>query len=272
MRMRTRTTPQRLGRRALGLSTLLLATVLLLGQARCIWGSDKDYLADVKLAPLQVDGSDPEAAETGVARAGRLVIQLSDRVRPESLGDGALRLLEGSAEVAAATHVDLLRCEVSVEAASPLASDTEYTLEAEGLMGFEGGELEDVFSVTFVTGQDASPVAPPPTPTFSEVYTTVIVPQCAACHTDFRPPGGLDFSNPTAAEEGLLNGRSQYAAGAPRFVVPGHHASSYLMHKVLGLPGIWGDPMPLAGEWPADRSCGSLDADLRLLADWIDSL
>lgn len=272
MRMRTRTTPQRLGRRAMGLGTLLLAGVVLLGQARCIWGSDKDYLADVDHSPLEVDGSDPEAAETGVARAGRLVIQLSDRVRPESVGDGALRLLEGSAEVAAATHVDLIRCEVSVEAASPLASDTEHTLEAEGLMGFEGGALEDVFSVTFVTGLDASPVAPPPTPTFAEVYTTVIAPRCAACHTDFRSPGGLDFSSPTAAEEGLLNGRSQYAGGAPRYVVPGHHASSYLMHKVLGLPGIWGDPMPLAGEWPTDRTCGSLDPELRLLADWIDSL
>lgn len=263
---------RRLARGAIGPGILALAAMVLLGQARCIWGSDEDYLAGGALEPLQVSGSDPEPGAIDVPRAGRLVLELTDRVRPESLGESGLRLFDGSTEVAAATHVDLIGCEVSLEAASPLASDTEYTVEAEGLMGFETGALEDVFSVTFVTGQDASPVATPPAPRFAEVFTTIIVPRCAGCHTSFRSPGGLDLSTPSAAEEGLLNGRSVYADGAPRYVVPGQHASSYLMHKVLGLSGSWGDPMPQAGDWPTDRACGSADPELRLMADWIDGL
>ncbi len=96
--------------------------------------------------------------------------------------------------------------------------------------------------------------------------------RCAACHGSYLPPGGLDLSSPEVAEQGLLSGRSSFAARAPAYVVPGHHAASYLLHKVLGLPGTWGDPVPLAGQWPSDRACGSADPDLRLLADWIDGL
>lgn len=270
MRMPTRNRHQR--RLGSGPRVLVLAVVVLLGLARCVWGTDEDYLASVDLAPLQVSESDPEPGAVDVPRSGRLVLQLTDRVRPESVGAGALRLLEGSTEVAAATHVDLIRCEVSVEAPSPLAADSEHTVEAEGLVGFSSGVMEEVFAVTFVTGTDASPVAPVPAPSFAEVYTTVIAPRCAACHGSYQSPGGLDLSSPDAAEEALLSGRSQYAGGAPPYVVPGSHAASYVMHKVLALPGIWGDPMPLFGDWPTDRACGSPDPGLRLLADWIDGL
>jgi len=263
---------RRLSRGVAGVGLSLLAAVVLVGQARCVWGTDKDYLASGDLVALEVSGSQPAAGDTDVSRTDRLALQLTDRVRPESAGTGALRLLDGATEVAAATHVDLLRCEVTLEAASPLAADTSYTLEAEGLVGFGGGAMEDIFSVTFVTGTDASPVAPTASPSFAEVYTTVIVPRCGACHGSLHPPGGLDFSSPDVAEEALLAGRSEFADGAPRYVVPGQHAASYLMHKVLGVPGIWGDPMPLAGDWPADRACGTVDPDLRLLADWIDGL
>lgn len=249
-----------------------LALSLLLSQARCIWGSDEDYLASGALDPVEVVASNPADGETDVGRTARLALTMSDRVRPQSVGADGLLLFEGGSEVAAATHVDLLRCDVSVVAASPLAADLEHTLQAEGLEGFESGALRDVISISFVTGQDASPIVPPPPPSFGEVYTAVILPRCASCHSSYQPPGGLDFSTLEAAEEGLLTGRSQYADGAPRFVVEGHHAASYLMHKVLGLPGVWGDPMPLAGQWPEDRTCGSVDPELRLLADWIDGL
>ncbi len=249
-----------------------LALVALVGQAHCIWGSDRDYLASQRADPLQVTGTYPEPDQEGVSRTGRLVLRLSDRVRPGSLEEDGLRLLQGAVEVEAATKVDLIECEVSLEAASPLEPETEYTLEAEGLVGFGGGGLEEIFSLSFVTGQDATAVQDATPPTFSEVFSTVLMDRCAACHQGPYSPAGLDLSDPELAEDGLLGGSSIYAEGAPRYVVSGNHAASYLMHKVLGLPGIWGDPMPLGGDWPLDRACGSSDPELRLLADWIDGL
>ena len=44
------------------------------------------------------------------------------------------------------------------------------------------------------------------------------------------------------------------------------------MWKLLDLPPIFGDRMPPEGDWPTDRGCANTDADLRLVADWIDSL
>ena len=58
----------------------------------------------------------------------------------------------------------------------------------------------------------------------------------------------------------------------PRVVVPGNHGASYLMHKVLGLPGIAGEAMPAAADWPIDRHCATPDRGLRKLAAWIDGL
>jgi hypothetical protein len=44
------------------------------------------------------------------------------------------------------------------------------------------------------------------------------------------------------------------------------------MWKLLDLPSIFGDAMPPTGDWPTDRGCSTADVELRLVADWIDSL
>jgi hypothetical protein len=84
------------GRRA-GAVLALLAAVALLGQARCIWGTDEDYLAAGELTRLQARGNDPVAGETAVPRTARLTLRFTDRVRPQSVVPGAVRLLEGGA-------------------------------------------------------------------------------------------------------------------------------------------------------------------------------
>lgn len=130
-----------------------------------------------------------------------------------------------------------------------------------------------------VDARDASLDAGPPrdvgcatTPSFAEVYETVLS-GCGgkiACHT--RPPygAGLDLSSAASARAGLRLG-SMSVPDAER-VVPGDAARSVLYRKLvndLARDGSEGRPMPitmLATGWsrlPAER--------LELVRCWIDT-
>jgi PKD domain len=97
-----------------------------------------------------------------------------------------------------------------------------------------------------------------------EVHS-IITTQCAPCHTT-GASGGLKLDPADVAYTSLVN----HAVGATACasetrVVPGDAASSYLMAKLRGSPGICGVPMP--------RNRPALpEEQLQTIAAWIDSL
>jgi len=70
---------------------------------------------------------------------------------------------------------------------------------------------------------------------------------CITCHTNVgrNPAGGLNLTHDLAYDQ-LVNVPSRNKPGAIR-VAPGDPESSYLVHKVEGRPGIFGDRMPNDG-------------------------
>jgi hypothetical protein len=125
--------------------------------------------------------------------------------------------------------------------------------------------------VGFTTGATTVDATPAAAPTTEEIVREVLVPRCANCHDDHLPPGGLSLGSEAAVNATLLARESAYRPGAP-LVRRASHARSYLMWKVLGLPGIAGEPMPPERDWGGGRTCGSPHPDLVRLARWIDGL
>lgn len=70
---------------------------------------------------------------------------------------------------------------------------------------------------------------------------------CITCHTNVgrNPAGGLNLTHDLAYDQ-LVNVPSRNKPGAVR-VVPSDPESSYLVHKVEGRPGIFGNRMPNNG-------------------------
>lgn len=249
---------------------LLLAASVALTVGGCIFGTDEDYLAGAP-PPLQLVGAAPVDDASGIGRAAPLTLRFTHRVHPDGVGAEAVQLLADGAEVAAATKVDLLDCTLAVSPVTSFEADTDVTLEVDGIHGFGTGPLDAPVSQSYRTGAGLGTPAPRPTPSFAEVYSRVIAPRCASCHRAYRPPFGLDLSTPDVARDRLLHGVAKQDGAVP-YVVSGQHGASYLMHKILGLPGVTGDPMPRTGGWPIDRHCQTPDPELRLIADWIDGL
>lgn len=93
------------------------------------------------------------------------------------------------------------------------------------------------------------------TPTFTQVYTSVLAVRCAACHVIAGgigiTQGNLDFSTQATAYANLVNvaaGGSACGGGGITRVVPGMPAASLLHLKVsLDAPAPCGDKMPQGG-------------------------
>jgi hypothetical protein len=251
-----------------GLLGVALA-VLLLGA--CHFNTDEPYLAGEELPRLYVHSTDPASGVTDVVRDGALVVFFNDRVDPVTVDATTVVLSAGADGVASTSRVDLLNCSVVVRPDATLEPLTEYRLTLESLRGMSTGELSAPASLPFTTGQvtgDATAGAPP---TLTELTSEVFATRCVSCHGPHRPSAELDLSTPEAAEQGLIGMPSKYRPSRT-LVVPGDHARSYLMRKLLWLPGIFGDPMPPTGDWPLDRNCRTPDRDLRRVAAWIDGL
>jgi hypothetical protein len=206
-----------------------------------------------------------------VPRNGAVVFQFDDRVHPDSVGADTLALTTGQISVDAARQVDLLACTVSLAPQALLTADLGYQAQASGLYGFGRDPLAAPVTVGFTTGSTTVDATPPAAVTTEEVVREILVPRCASCHDDHYPPGGLSLGSEAAVNATLLGAESFYRTGAP-LVSRGSHARSYLMWKVLGLPGIAGQAMPPDGEWGGGSQCGTSDPDLARLARWIDGL
>ncbi len=255
---------------------ILLGALALLLVAGCIWKTDRSYLGDGDSAPLQVVSTDPATGAEGVSRTPTLKVRFDQRVHPDSVGADTVRLVAGAGtgagSVASARHVDLLDCAVSLVPDAALESALTYRFDVDGLRAMAGGLQAEPVSVTFVTGTESTAATPVAAPDLETIQDAIFRSRCASCHSGVRPPAGLDLSSLEATRSTLLDAVSPYRPGVP-LVVAGRHASSYLMWKLLGVTGIWGDPMPPGDTgWPADRSCGTTDTDLRRVAAWIDGL
>jgi hypothetical protein len=91
-------------------------------------------------------------------------------------------------------------------------------------------------------------------PTFSSVQSQIFETTdvagrqaCVSCHTNVghAPSGGLNLTHDVAYDQ-IVNGPSKERP-ASMYVVPGDPDSSYLVHKVEGLPDIIGRRMPFSG-------------------------
>lgn len=243
------------------------------GLGACLWSTDEPYLGRDVSEPIQVLSHSPAAGQEGVPTNAGLTFFFDDAVHPDSVSGDTIWLSAGGTAVGASRRVDLLDCSVTLRPHAPLQPLLTHRAEAAGLWGFFTSPLAEPIAVGFTTGDatTALPVDPLDPPTLDDLVTGVFADRCASCHSAHLPPGGVDLSSVEGAAASLVGRQSELWPGATR-VVPGSHARSYLFWKLLGLPAVFGDPMPPEGDWPLDRGCGTADADLRRIAAWIDSL
>ncbi len=102
---------------------------------------------------------------------------------------------------------------------------------------------------------------PPPAPTYSYVQTYVFSAICVACHSGSLPPQGLNLS---AANAPSIIGRASTEVPSLALIAPGDPATSYLILKVQGAPGILGVRMPYGGPY--------LNAAvIQAMSDWVSA-
>ncbi len=204
-----------------------------------------------------------------------LTISFSDRVAPSSLTTSNIVLSEeGHAPPRLRLRQDLARCTVTVEPREDLAPGALYRLTVStDLLSWSGKRLGEDSSLSFTTGQGRIGAIPRSPISSHMVQQRIFDHHCGCCHA----PDQGTYSQVLALDAAsVVNQPSRQRPGMV-LVSPGSHDESYLLHKILGLPGIDGEPMPPEGmsceePWPTHRFCGQADEDLQLLADWIFDL
>jgi hypothetical protein len=110
-------------------------------------------------------------------------------------------------------------------------------------------------------GQPAGgPTGGPITADFQSIQDNVFTPICSKCHTGGSAPQGLQLD--AAHSYNLLVGVPSSEQPTLLRVKPSDPDSSYMVHKIEGLPGITGGQMPL-GEMPLPQA--TIDA----IRQWI---
>ena len=105
--------------------------------------------------------------------------------------------------------------------------------------------------------------------TFTEIYTTIMVPTCLSCHAPGPPQpllqGNLDLSTQAKAYANLVNYPSTCLPNGGTRVVPGNPAESLLYSKVSTMMPFCGAYMPFNAQnlLPA--------AQIEMFASWIDA-
>jgi hypothetical protein len=149
----------------------------------------------------------------------------------------------------------------------------------------QGRAVSPAHTIRFETGSDVGTAPMPRLVSFAEVEP-IFTARCATagCHGAEAPALGLDLSSAEGIERtaigvtsrelpsgttGAEGGRGAVAFAAMPIVdrvgEGGYPETSYLLYKILGTDGIFGERMPAMG------GPGPLldDAETRLVADWI---
>ena len=205
----------------------------------------------------------PRPGQTEISRATH--IDLTFNVAPDAAHVSAayLRLFSGLYETQGTQKVDLLKRRIRFTPTSSLRGELRYQFFISAKhRGLNGANLADNIFFDFTTGSHSQP---PPvsklTPVTARDVQSLWSARCTSCHGPVDPPARVDLSSADATLRSLKGAPS---SGAPRTrVVPGDHARSYLMLKLLNRGGVSGFPMPPAGPALSDQQ-------LRQVADWID--
>jgi hypothetical protein len=193
----------------------------------------------------------------------------------------SVRLHSGAVFPPAVVRYALLekQIRIALPAWGPMASDTTYGLEIDGLIDLDGLAQREPYSVYFTTGSELG-VAPELEPADVPRALELLRDRCASsgCHAAPLPAAELDLGSArgieatvtrTSHELELEGVTAQGAAGAlwlpaTRIVDVtagiGDPARSYLMYKVLGDPHIVGERMPPAGPRLSANELASLAA------------
>ncbi len=239
---------------------LPLAAALLWG---CTYEGDPDPRPPTTNTALEIVTYAPAPGATGVSRAAHIDLVFNAPPDGALVSSSHLRLFSGLYETIGTHKVDLLARRIRFSPTATLRGELRYEFYVSArIRGINGATLADnvFFDFTTGSGTQAPPAATPPAVTAKDVQA-IWAARCISCHGAKAPPARVDLST-TAAALRSLEGVPSMGASRPR-VVPGDHARSYLMLKLLDQGGITGFRMPPSG--PALTA-----KQLRQVADWID--
>jgi hypothetical protein len=205
----------------------------------------------------------PAAGQTGVSRDTAIDLVFDAAPAAETISAADVRLFSGLVETLGSLHADLLERRIRFTPGPLLKPRVRYQVHvSETIRGLNGAKLAESHLFDFTTDEGATPQAPLPAPPTAAPVQAIWNRACAgACHAPAQPRCGLDLSSISASLRTLSNVSA--TEWSLKRLVPGDHARSYLMRKILDQGGFIGMPMPPAGP--------SLSLEeLRLIADWID--
>jgi hypothetical protein len=121
---------------------------------------------------------------------------------------------------------------------------------AAGVLGCGGGGSASGSSAPPGTDTGSDAAGAQPRATFTEVYTTILRPTCAACHNPSGEGPFQDFSSQSSAFAGLVGVRASgpsCGSSNEQRVVPGNASQSLLLQKLSDPSPPCGAQMPLGG-------------------------
>lgn len=243
----------------------LALSVLLPFEGGCTTDDASPYLSPDDLESFKPVRSDPEPGAIDVCRGSTLKIFFNHAPAARSVVAAHVRVFAGLDEIIGGLKVDLLDRLIRFIPTEPLGADLRHQIYLHpDLQGIEGTTLGERVVFSFTTGTSTRTPSSVPTPSVSTKEVLAIWEEtgCAGCHGAAAPRGGVDLTSVESVETSLVGAPS--ALDGRQRVVPGDHAKSYLMLKLLGEGGFVGYPMP-----PGGPRLGRFQ--LRQVANWIDS-
>jgi hypothetical protein len=229
----------------------------------------------------------PEEGATGVDRAVDFRVFFDRPLLPSTVHRGTVRVESGAIDELVSTRFDPVDESIVIVAygARPLDANVTYRIVVDAVRDHEGRSMGASLAIRFETGSDAGAAPVPPAIDFAAVQP-ILTARCAlgGCHAPPAAALGLDLSSAGAIEAtaidvvsrelprgttGVEGGRGALAFAAmpilDRVGDRGSPATSYLLYKIVGTDGIFGERMPpiAGGHAPLD------DAETRLVSDWI---
>jgi hypothetical protein len=221
------------------------------------------YFDEPAVAPgYKLLHTSPSAGELNVSRDRPVDLYFDAAPAAETVAPVDVRLFSGLIENTGSVTLDLVGRRIRFRTLVPLRASLRHQIWINGnIRSLAGARLGEPLIFDFTTGAQADTPAEPPRPEVTARDLQAAWTACSACHGISPPRGGVDLSSPEATVRSL-SGVTSGGSGLQR-VVPGDHARSYLMRKLLGEGGMVGLPMPPDGPRLAAEQ-------VRAVADWID--